>query len=165
MRPSLLEPEGIGRELEILIERILRRHAFAGLVINNLIRAVRKFIYPVNDARKHVLLGHVSLVDQVRTIFAPRPYAGALSPDGKLLFVSGGLGRSIFVVDVARRKVARAVDDVGQLPRGIAVAGDGKRLYTANGPSNDVSIVDVAAGKVVKRVAVGGGPWGVVVAP
>jgi YVTN family beta-propeller protein len=117
------------------------------------------------DARKHQLLRHLLLANQVKTIFVPRPFGGALSPDGKLLFVSGGLGRSILVVDVAKQKVVRAIDEVGQVPRGIGIQRDGKKLFTANGPSNDVSIVDVASGKVEKRVAVGGAPWGLVVGP
>jgi len=121
------------------------------------------------DGHKHALTGQVSLraeaPNEVHTVFAPQPFAGALSPDGKRLYVSGGLGRSVFVVDVVRRKVVGAIDQVGQAPRGIAVGRDGKTLFTANGPSNDVSIVDAAACKVVKRVGVAGAPWGLVVDP
>lgn len=91
-----------------------------------------------------------------------RPMGLALSPDGKTLFVSNGRGGSIAIVDVASASLARQIPDVGKRPWGIAVSADGKRVYTANGPSDDVSIVDVAAGKVVKRVAVGGSPWGIV---
>jgi YVTN family beta-propeller protein len=129
------------------------------------------------DSRKHALTGRLSLSGQapaqtqtqtpadVRTVFAPQPFAGALSPDGKRLYVSGGLGRSVYVVDVSSRKVIRAIDQVGQAPRGIGVGRDGKTLFTANGPSNDVAILDAAAGTVVKRVAVAGAPWGLVVGP
>jgi YVTN family beta-propeller protein len=117
------------------------------------------------DARKHMLLGHMLLENQAKTIFVPRPYGGVLSPAGDILFVSGGLGRSILVVDVTHRKVVRAIDEVGQAPRGIGIARDGKKLFTANGSSNDVSIVDVASGKVDKRVSVIGAPWGLVVGP
>jgi len=111
------------------------------------------------NVRKHLLLGHLQLADQAKTVFVPQPYAGVLSPDGKVLYISGGLGQSIFVVDVVTRKVLRAIDEVGQVPRGIGISRDGRKLFTANGPSNDVSIVDAASGKVEKRVVVGGGPW------
>jgi YVTN family beta-propeller protein len=115
------------------------------------------------DGRRHVLVGHVSLRDPVKTVFVPQPYAGVLSPDGKRLFVSGGSGQSVFVVDVATRKVVRAIEDVGRTPRGIGVSRDGRKLFTANGASNDVTIVDVVSGKIDRRVGVGGAPWDLVV--
>ena len=87
-----------------------------------------------------------------------------LSPDGKLLYVAGGLGRSVITVDIAGKKVSRSIDDVGGRPCGIAISRDGKTLYTANGPSNDVAIIDAASGQVGKRVKVEGGPWGLVLA-
>ena len=117
------------------------------------------------DGRKHTMDGNLLLVNQVKTLFEPRPYAGVLSPNGKVLFVSGGLGQSILVVDLPRRKVVRAIDKVGQFPRGIGISRDGKKLFTANGPSNDVAIIDVASGKVETRVPVPGAPFGLVVWP
>lgn len=53
------------------------------------------------------------------------------------------------------------IEQVGARPWGVALSGDGRTLYTANGPSGDVSFVDVARGEVVRRVALGGSPWGV----
>ena len=43
----------------------------------------------------------------------------------------------------------------------IVFSADGKQLYTANGSSNDVSVVDAESGKVLRKIAVGGGPWGI----
>jgi YVTN family beta-propeller protein len=57
------------------------------------------------------------------------------------------------------------MDDIGARPWGIALSRDGKKLYTANGPSGDVSVVDIESGKVDRRIAVGGSPWGIAVAP
>ena len=57
------------------------------------------------------------------------------------------------------------MDDVGARPWGIALSKDGKKLYTANGPSADVSVIDIESGKVDRRIAVGGSPWGIAVAP
>jgi YVTN family beta-propeller protein len=116
------------------------------------------------DARKHKMKEQVSLTDQVRTRRVLQPGGGVLSPDGKLLYVTGGAGRSVVALDVAGKKLARAFDDVGSRPRGIAISRDGKTIYTANGPSNDVAVIDTASGTVGKRVRVDGGPWGLVLA-
>jgi YVTN family beta-propeller protein len=53
--------------------------------------------------------------------------------------------------------------EAGDRPWGIGVSPDAKTLYTANGPSHDVSVIDVASRQVTKKVAVGRGPWGLVV--
>ena len=87
------------------------------------------------------------------------------SPDGKLLYVTTGPGRSVLIVDPAKKAAVGAIDGVGWFPRGIAISPDGKKLYTANGPSDDVSIIDLASKKVEATVAVPGGPWGIVVVP
>ena len=88
----------------------------------------------------------------------------AMSPDAREVFVSFGRAKSVGVIDVATRKLARTFEDVGARPWGIGVSPDGRKIYTANGPSGDVSIVDIATGTVEKRVKVGGSPWGVAVA-
>jgi YVTN family beta-propeller protein len=91
-----------------------------------------------------------------------RPMGQVLSPDGKQVFVSCGRDGSVAVLDVASRKLARIIDAVGGRPWGIGVSGDGTRLYTANGQSKDVSVVDAASGQVLKRIEIGGSPWGLV---
>jgi YVTN family beta-propeller protein len=95
---------------------------------------------------------------------APALQSAVLSPDGKLIYVTTGAGRSVLIVDLAKKAVVGTIDGVGAFPRGIAISADGKKLYTANGPSNDVAIIDVASKKVEARVAVPGAPWGIVVA-
>jgi YVTN family beta-propeller protein len=91
----------------------------------------------------------------------PRPMGAALSPDGKVLYVTSGRGGSIAVVDVASRAQVRSFEDVGARPWGIILSADGSHAYTANGSSMDVSVVDLANGRVDGRVKVGGLPWGV----
>jgi YVTN family beta-propeller protein len=71
----------------------------------------------------------------------------------------------VLIVDLAKKAAVGTIDGVGGFPRGIAISADGKKLYTANGASNDVAIIDVASKKVEARVAVPGGPWGIVLAP
>ena len=76
-----------------------------------------------------------------------------------------GPGRSVLIVDLAKKAAVGTIDGVGAFPRGIAIRRDGKKLYVANGASNDVAIIDVASKKVEARVAVPGAPWGIVLAP
>lgn len=90
-----------------------------------------------------------------------RPMGAVLARDGKHLYVSTGRGGAVAVIDVAARKLERLIQAVGTRPWGIALSPDGKRLYTANGPSDDLSIIELASG-AIKRVKVGGLPWGVV---
>jgi YVTN family beta-propeller protein len=92
-----------------------------------------------------------------------RPMGAILSPDGKTLFVSNGRGKSVSIIDIATTKVTATIDDVGVRPWGIAVSADGSKLYTANGPSNDLSVIDVAKRAVLKRIPVGGSPWGITI--
>ena len=91
--------------------------------------------------------------------------SAVFSPDGKQLYVTTGAGKSVLIVDPAKKAVVGAIDGVGAFPRGIAISADGKKLYTANGSSNDLAIIDIASKKVEARVAVPGGPWGVVLIP
>ena len=86
-----------------------------------------------------------------------------LSPDGQQVYVSLGRARAVAVIDVAKRALARTIEDVGARPWGIDVSADGKKIYTANGPSGDVSVVDLATGTVERRIATGGSPWGLVI--
>ena len=95
----------------------------------------------------------------------PALQAAVLSPDGKTLYVTTGAGKSVLIVDPAKKAVVGTIEGVGAFPRGIAISRDGKKLYTANGPSNDVAIIDIASKKVESRVAVTGAPWAVVVQP
>lgn len=89
----------------------------------------------------------------------------AISADGRELYVSGGRGRTVHVVDVAANppRVVGTIEDVGERPWGIALATKANKLYTANGGSGDVSVIDAAKRTVLRRVAVGGSPWGIAV--
>jgi len=93
-----------------------------------------------------------------------RPMGLVFSPDGRRLFVSTGRGQSVSVIDVAGPGVVGTIADVGTRPWGIGISPDGGHVYTANGPSGDVSVIDVAAARVIRRVELGGSPWGIAVA-
>jgi YVTN family beta-propeller protein len=89
----------------------------------------------------------------------------AVSADGLELYASGGRGRTVHVIDLAANppRVERTIENVGERPWGIGVATKANKLYTANGGSGDVSVMDTATGVVLRRIAVGGSPWGIAV--
>jgi YVTN family beta-propeller protein len=118
----------------------------------------------VVDVATHTVTSNI-LGESVADAGPPRPMGAVLSPDGRELFVSNGRGRSVSVIDVATRRLARTFADVGTRPWGIGISPDGQTVYTANGPSGDLSVVDAASGRVIRRIALGGSPWGVAVAP
>lgn len=82
--------------------------------------------------------------------------------DGAALYVSGGRGHKMFVIDTATNKVTASVE-VGARPWGVALSPDGKTLFTANGPSNDVSAVNLFSMSMSKKIKAGDGPWGVAI--
>jgi PQQ-dependent catabolism-associated beta-propeller protein len=114
----------------------------------------------VFDPRTQHLLATVRI--EAKVPLGERPMGLALSPDDQQLFVSTGRGGAVAVIDVAKREFERLIEGVGARPWGIAVSSDGKQLFSANGPSDDLTIVDLASGKVIKKVQIGGLPWGVV---
>ncbi|HEU4733480.1 MAG TPA: hypothetical protein VFT22_36555 [Kofleriaceae bacterium] len=112
------------------------------------------------DARTHTRTGDLDLPGEM-----VRPMGLALSPDAGTLYVSGGRSKTVHVValDPAGPRVKSTISDVGMRPWGIGVTRRGDRLYTANGPGGDVSVIDTATGSVLRRVAVGGSPWGIAI--
>jgi YVTN family beta-propeller protein len=122
-------------------------------------------IIMIIDTKGKAFKQELPLMALVRATPAAALQSGVLSPDGKILYVTNGPGRSVAFVDLEKKTVAAVVDGVGTFPRGIAISPDGKKLYTANGPSNDVAVIDVATKKVEARIPVPGAPWGVTLAP
>ena len=93
-----------------------------------------------------------------------RPMGGAISRDGKFLYMTTGRGKTVAIIDTAARSHVGSIE-VGERPWGIAISQDDRTLFTANGPSNDVSIVDIQSRSVKARVKVGDGPWGALFVP
>ncbi len=120
-------------------------------------------VVTVIDAKVHQPLATIALPRPGGAPTPPRPMGLVLSPDGRTLYVSNGRAKSISVIDVGSLKVTATYDDVGARPWGIGISPDGRTLYTANGSSGDVSVVEAATGKVVRRIPVGGSPWGIAV--
>jgi YVTN family beta-propeller protein len=122
-------------------------------------------VVTVFDPATHAVTATIQIPKSENSPTPPRPMGAVLARDNSQLFVSLGRAKSIAVIDVAARKVARVIEDVGARPWGIGISADGRQLYTANGPSADVSVVDIASGKTEKRIRVGGSPWGIAVKP
>lgn len=119
----------------------------------------------VFDATTNKPVGSIAIPPVEGEPMAPRPMGVALAPDGRRLFVSLGRATSVAVIDVAARRVVQSLQGIGTRPWGIGVSPDGRQIFTANGPSGDVSVVDVESGAVVRRIDVGGSPWGIAVDP
>jgi len=113
----------------------------------------------VFDTKTYAQVGTIKLNGQLQ-----RPMGGVVSPDGKVLYMTTGRGKTIAILDLATSEHVGAVE-VGDRPWGIAISPDGKRLFTANGQSNDVSLVDVEGRKVIAKVKVGDRPWGIAYRP
>jgi len=119
-------------------------------------------VVTVVDTKKHTFKEQFVLQGLPKTTPPPALQSAVFSPDGKHLYVTTGGGKSVLIVDPVKKVAVGTIDGVGAFPRGIAISADGKKLYTANGASNDVAIIDIASKKVEARIAVPGGPWGVV---
>ena len=118
-------------------------------------------VVTVVDTKKHTFKEQFVLQGLPKTP-PPAMQSAVFAPDGKRLYVTTGGGKSVLIVDPAKKAAVGTIDGVGAFPRGIAISADGKKLYTANGASNDVAIIDIASKKVEARVAVPGAPWGIV---
>lgn len=118
----------------------------------------------VIDTPAHRVTASIAMPREPGQQIPPRPMGIAFAPDQRTLFVSLGRAKALAEIDPETRRVTHVINDVGMRPWGMAVSRDGRRVYTANGPSGDVSIVDVQSGAILRRVVVGGSPWGAALA-
>jgi YVTN family beta-propeller protein len=114
----------------------------------------------VIDARTRTPEGSVDLPGD-----GVRPMGLAVSADGRELYASGGRGGTVHIIDLAASppRLAKTIENVGERPWGLGVATRANKLYTANGGSGDVTVIDLETDTVLRRIAVGGSPWGVAV--
>ena len=117
------------------------------------------------DTKQNTFKAQLPISGLAKTTPPAALQSAAVSPDGKVVYLTTGAGKSVLIVDVEKKTVVGTIEGVGAFPRGIAVSPDGKKLFTANSSSNDVAIIDVASKKVEARVAVPGAPFAIVVAP
>ncbi len=106
----------------------------------------------------------------------PSAFVGiAVSPDGRVLYASGGNQDVVYRYDWAAGHASlrdsimlapRAPRAAGtRYPAGMAVSPDGRMLYVAENLADSLAVVDVARGEVIARYPAGPYPYGVAVAP
>ncbi len=104
-------------------------------------------------AAVHLATGEVKLIP-----VAARPQGGALSPDGRLLYVTCEAGDSIAILDTARRERVGVIE-TGKGPNRIGVTPDGATLvYSMEEGGGAVGFADAATRKQRAVVKLGGRP-------
>src|SRR5262245_44037584 len=102
----------------------------------------------------------VTVVDaSTRTVVATipvgkRPRGVAVSPDGKLVYVSNSISDSLSVIDAKTLKVLRTVP-AGIDPEGLTVNRAGTTLYVVNENELSVTVLDAASLEIRKKITVG----------
>lgn len=83
------------------------------------------------------------------------PTALAAAPDGRTLYVACTTGDRVLVLDLAARRVVRAIATPAA-PSGLALTADGRTLFvTCAAPESTVCVVDTAAGRITRWLAAG----------
>ena len=93
-----------------------------------------------------------------------RPYALAVAPDQRTVWIPSHDDATIDVLDTASLTITRRID-VAPNPHWVEFSRDGTRAYTANHESNVVSVLDTATSAVVAEIPVGRSPHSVAVHP
>ncbi len=73
------------------------------------------------------------------------PFMGAVTPDGRRVFVGDVDGKGVYAIDTATDQVIGAPIPVGERPAGIAISPDGTRAYVATLGDETVDVVDTQA--------------------
>lgn len=94
----------------------------------------------------------------------------AVSPDGRLLAVSGELSATVLLFDITQPRQPRRVAaiPVGKQPFDPVFTRDGRFLYLGNKGENSIAVIDVAARKVASVITAQTGiaqPHGTAVSP
>jgi YVTN family beta-propeller protein len=78
---------------------------------------------------------------------------GAITPNGKSVYVTRQDSDNVSVIDTASNTVVTTVA-VGTAPSGAAITPDGAHLYVSNQASNNLSVIDTASNTVTATVPV-----------
>jgi len=93
------------------------------------------------------------------------PHGSAFTPDGKKLYVASTRRNSVFVLDVAQRRVAAEIP-TGQIDTHmVAMAPDGARVFVPNIGSRAISVIATGNDKLAGEIRVGRGPEGIALTP
>jgi YVTN family beta-propeller protein len=94
-----------------------------------------------------------------------RPFGLAVTPDGSKVYVANNGSNTVSVIDTATNTMVGMPIQVDFKPLGVAVTPDGSKVYVANNGSNTVWVIDTDTTVIVSTIAVGTGPYGMVVGP
>jgi len=98
----------------------------------------------------------------------PNPHGIAVSPDGKLLYVSANQnGGAVTVVELATKQIVNVISmGLGTMPLGVAPNPNGQEVYLAfSGPPDEVKIYDPLSNTITGSIPVGSRPVGIAVTP
>jgi YVTN family beta-propeller protein len=94
-----------------------------------------------------------------------RPHGIMWLPGSDRVAVTTEGSGTLSIVDVAERRLVRAIPTGASVSHQVAVTPDGARAFVANIGSGSVTVIDLAAGSVVRSVPTGRGAEGVAVSP
>ncbi|HKU64727.1 MAG TPA: hypothetical protein VJQ06_06700 [Rhizomicrobium sp.] len=80
-----------------------------------------------------------------------------LTPDGKKIWITSVSDASVYVYDVASKKLGKKMA-VGECPNWISMSHDGKYAAVSNADTDDTSIMDIKGEKEIARIKVGKAP-------
>ena len=92
------------------------------------------------------------------------PYAIAVSPDGRKLYVPNHDVNLVSVVDTATNTVIQKIS-VKPNPHSVAFSINGRRAYVANHASNLVTVLDTKNGAILAEIPVGRSPHSIAMSP
>src|SRR5262249_4498928 len=88
-----------------------------------------------------------------------------LTPDGKEIWAANAGDGTVSIVDVAQKKVTQTFPDASERSNRLKFTPDGKLALISDLTTGDLLVIDVPARKEIKRVKVGRGIAGILVAP
>ncbi|HVO62682.1 MAG TPA: YncE family protein [Terriglobales bacterium] len=88
-----------------------------------------------------------------------------VSPDGRELWAANSHDGTVSIIDVVSRKVIRTLILQTQMANRLKFTPDGKRVLISDLRSGDLVVVDGVTRNEIKRIAVGHGAAGILVAP
>ncbi len=92
------------------------------------------------------------------------PYAIAVSPNGRQVYVPNHDADLISVIDTATNTVTNKIT-VRPNPHSVAFSVDGRRAYVANHASNVVTVLDTKNGAILAEIPVGRSPHSIAMSP
>jgi serine/threonine-protein kinase len=93
-----------------------------------------------------------------------KPYALAVTPDQRFVYVPSHDAGAIDVIDVATNTVVQKVPVLPN-PHWVTFTGDGKLAYIADHESNVLTVLDVATNTQLQTIPVGTSPHSVAISP